>query len=490
MPDFSRLVRAFRTVKVRLTLWYALMLTLLLTLFGIFMVTEFSRVLFRDVDKNLETEARLISESLSTYLETLPKSAFAGNRIWSDSEARQTLENWESASLRLRKSPSMINIVRANHFGLLDNLTGWQHEIIFPNFERDSIFMEKGISYQIIHFQKKPVRLYYRRFYFPGLNSIIIQCGGSLEEARKALDRLSWILWIAVPGAVAAACVVGWFLVKRSLQPVDAMIGQARQITAAYLQTRLPRTQVRDELDRLAETLNEMMDRIEVSTRSVREFSSDVSHELKTPLAIIKGEIDLALRRTRSPEALTETLKTIGGEVDEMIRLVDDLMLLVRSDARQLKFEKRPVSLAGILTQVGERFKDRLAKKEIRFNLTLPEDIEILGDDVYLKRLFSNLLDNGIKFTPARGQIDITLSRKVGGAEIQVIDNGIGIEPDAQLKVFSRFYRTDQARSYEGAGLGLNIARTISDAHQGTLTLKSSPGTGTVITVFLPFPTL
>ena len=131
------------------------------------------------------------------------------------------------------------------------------------------------------------------------------------------------------------------------------MIREAHKITGANLQSRLPRTQVGDEIDRLAQTLNEMMDRIEISTKSIREFSSDVSHELKTPLAIIRGEIDLALRRSRSPETLTQTLQVIGGEVNEMIRLVDDLMLLVRSDARQLHFEKKVLSLESLLTQVS-----------------------------------------------------------------------------------------------------------------------------------------
>lgn len=479
-------MKVFRSVKVQLTLWYALILTILLVFFGFFMYTEFARVLHRDADKNLANESRAVAESIGTYVEALPASAITKNRILTDAEVEKVLQGWESSTRRIRRSPLMIRMVRDNKADVLDNLTGWQRDIIFPDFERDSAFMENGAAYQIIHFLRKPIRLYYRRFHLPRLGPVIIQCASSLEETRQALERLAWIIWLVVPGAVAAACVVGWFLVRRALQPVDGMIRDARQITAAYLQSRLPRTHVKDELDRLAETLNEMMDRIEVSTRSVREFSSDVGHELKTPLAIIKGEIDLALRRSRSADALSETLRTIGGEVDEMIRLVDDLMLLVRSDARQLKFEKKQISLVTVLNMIAERFKDRLSKKQISIQLRFEQDVEILGDEVYLKRLFSNLLDNAIKFTQADGKIEIHLKRTGNEAQVQVIDNGIGIEPEAQEKVFSRFYRTDQARSYDGAGLGLNIAKTITDAHNGSLTLQSSPGKGTTLTILFP----
>lgn len=473
--------RVFQSVKVRLTLWYALILTVLLALFGYLMYTEFSRVLYGDVDKNLESAARQLTESLTSYLAPLPlKEKPAGE------EAKKILADWEKANQRVRKSPVMIRVLLTDHSLLLDNLSRWQRDIIFPDFERDSFFMEHGTSYQVIHFQKRPVRMFYKRLQSPLLPDLILECATSLEEVGRAQQRLAFIIWIAVPAAVAASCVVGWFVIGRALHPVDSMIREARTITAANLQSRLPRTQAGDEIDRLAETLNEMMERIELSTRSIRDFSSDVSHELKTPLAIIKGEIEVALRRTRTTESLTETLKVIGGEVNEMIRLVDDLMLLVRSDAKQLKFEKKQLALASVLTNVADRFKERAAKKNIRFEAGLEQDADILGDEIYLKRLFSNLLDNAIKFTPEGGLVRVELIREKNRAVVRVADTGMGIELEMQAKVFSRFYRTDQARSHEGAGLGLNIAKTLSDAHNAAIVLFSQPGMGTTLTVSFP----
>ncbi len=478
-------MKVFRTVQFRLTLWYAVLLTFLLSFFGFFMHTEFERLLYRDVDLYLVGEATALESSLGRFLGHLPQPPRSEDPD-SVRFMQKTLLEWEAAHHQVRKTPLMVRLIKSDHTSLMGNLTRWQKEIIFPDFERDSIFMEKGESFQIIHFQKKPFRLFYKRLDYPDFPDMILQVGTSLAEANGALDRLTFIIWITIPAAALASCVVGLFLIRRSLEPVDLMIREARNITAAYLKSRLPRTQTGDEIDRLAETLNEMMDRIESSTRTVQDFSSNVSHEFKTPLAIIRGEIDLALRRARSPEALTETLRVIEGEVNELIRLVDDLMLLLRSDSKQLRYEKKKLSMSALLSQVAERFLDRAEKKKIRLSMEFRQEADVEGDDVYLKRLFSNLLDNAIKFTPEGGEISLSLSRRDGKALVEVRDTGIGIEPEMQSRVFTRFYRADQARSYEGSGLGLNIAKTIADIHQGTIELHSVPGKGTTLRVFLP----
>jgi heavy metal sensor kinase len=486
-----------RSVKFRLTLWYAFILATILSLFSFLMYAEFSRALYRDVDKNIFIEARGIEESLKDALKESPGRIAPESKIQTPISFRafppeahrrllRAIQKWEKSNHRISRSIFMVRLLGLNKEELLSNLKGWEREIIFPDFERDSFFMETGASFQTIHFLRRPIRLYYHLVQLNGRPAFIIQCGNSIHELKGTLERLAFIIWIFIPGGVFAACVAGWFLAKRSFRPLDSMIREAKQITAAYLKGRLPRTYAADELDRLAETLNEMMDRIESSTRAIQEFSSNVSHELKTPLAIIRGEIDLALRRSRSPEALVETLRVIEGEVNELIRLVDDLMLLVRSDAKQLRFEKKRISLLQLLDQVGHLFQERAQAKKIALSVSLPTDFQIEGDAVYLKRLFSNLIDNAIKFTQEGGNVAVNLMAKPNKAVVEVADNGIGIEPEMQNKVFSRFYRTDQARSQEGAGLGLNIAKAICEAHGGTLGIKSQVGRGTTVTVELP----
>ena len=491
---------SFRSVKFRLTVWYAVILTILLSVFAFLMHAELARVLYRDVDHNLALEARRLEEGLQIDLEPVFEKALlpevkrpAGPYDISSGRHRvvaQQLANWEKKSRSVERSALLVRIIGLNRRSVLSNLTGWQREIIFPDFERDSLFTETGKSFQTIHFRAKSIRLYYSLVRVRGRPFFIIQCGISTQEVKNTLERLAFLIWLSIPGTVGAACIAGWFLAKRSLSPIDHMIREARQITAAYLKGRLPRTHTLDELDRLAETLNEMLDRLESSTKAIQDFSSDISHELKTPLAIIRGEIDLALRRSRSPEAVLETLRVIESEVDELIRLVDDLLLLVRSDAKQLRFEKKEVSLGGILKQVVERYKERALAKKIDLTLRLDQDAPIQGDETYLKRLFSNLLDNAIKFTPEGGRVGVKLRATDQETVVEVFDTGMGIELEMQPKVFSRFYRTDQARSHEGAGLGLNIAKAIAEAHTGLISIQSQPQKGTIVTVRFLLSTL
>lgn len=488
----------FQSVKFRLTLWYALVLFVLLSAFSFFMHSELARVLYRDLDRRLAMEALEVEESLSGYLRTAigPENARgpADARFYSSDafKARvqpqliEVLNDWRRYGRSVDRSTLMIRIIGLDRKVLATNLKGWENEIIFPDYERDSVFMELGDSFQTIHFQRKPIRLYYHLVRHGRHPVFIIQCGTPAAELGMTLHRLAVIILVSIPGAVLASVAAGWILAKRSFKPFDLMTREAQQITAANLQMRLPRTHTGDEVDRLAQTLNEMLNRIESSTRAIQDFSSDISHELKTPLAIIRGEIDLALRRPRSVDALCETLRTIEGEVDELIRLVNDLLFLVKSDARQLELEKKEVFLDEVLGQILDRFQERAQQKKITLAGELESQAAVLGDALYLKRLFSNLIDNALKFTPEGGRVDVRLAREKDSAVTYVSDNGPGIEPEFQQKVFSRFYRTDQSRSMEGVGLGLNIAKTICDTHGGTLQLMSQLAKGTTIRVSLP----
>ncbi|MFA6600405.1 MAG: ATP-binding protein [Candidatus Omnitrophota bacterium] len=485
----------FRSVKFRLTIWYALILAVLLSIFALFMYSELSRALYRDADQKLKQEVLALSDSVQSYLDGIDLGARLAeesrshkNPFTISPEIRLKLSEvialWEKSTHRFSQSTVSMRFINLDESPLVSNLQGWESEILFPHYERDSLFMEVGESYQTIHFRKQPIRLYYDLVRYKSRPLFIIQAMLPIQEVARTLNRLALIIWVSIPVAVAAACFAGWFMAKRSFQPVDLMIREARQITAAYLKTRLPRTQAGDELDRLAETLNEMMDRIEASTRAVRDFSSDVSHELKTPLAIIKGEVELALRRSRSPEALVETLRVIGGEVEELILLVEDLMLLVKSDARQIRYEMGDVFLGEILAQTVQRFHERAQQKNITLTLKAGQEVVIRADPGYLKRLFSNLLDNALKFTPEFGRVTVELKPSDHrSAAVEVVDNGMGIDPAVLDKVFSRFYRADQARSHEGVGLGLNIAKAIADAHDAHIEITSKQGQGTTVRV-------
>ena len=486
-----------RSFKFRLTLGYAFMLTVFLAGFAFLMYTELSRALYRDVERSMYGEAQSIEEGITSSfqdpnvskLPALPKiekGTFAFSQEF-QSEVTKQIREWEKKQRRITRSLFLVRILGLNRSLIGSNLGGWERDILFPDYERDSVLMEKGDSYQTIHFQKIPIRLFYHVVHFRGRPFFIIQIAKPLYEIEKTLTRLGLIISVIIPLGAALACLAGWFLAKRFLSPVEQMIQQSRKITAAYLKSRLPRTHTQDELDRLAETLNEMIDRLEASTRAVQEFSSNVSHEFKTPLAIIRGEIDLALRRARSQEDLLRTIGVISEEVNGLIRLVDDLMLLVRNDAKQLILQKKNLALAPVLEQVFRLCQERARQAGIELVLEASVHAEVVGDEIYLKRLFTNLLDNAIKFTESTGKVTARIEMSgPGRVLVSVLDTGTGIDPHILEKLGTRFYRADQARSKEGAGLGLSIVKAICDAHQGTLRFESLLGRGT--RVFVEFP--
>lgn len=487
----------FRSFKSRLTLGYALMMTVFLAGFSFLMYAELSRALYRDVERNMRGEAQSVEEGIVAFFQERKDPEFlTPPRIEKGTLAfpvefqvkvSKVIREWEKKQRRVARSLFLVRMIGLDRSLIGSNLGGWERDILFPDYERDSVLMEKGDSYQTIHFEKNPIRLYYHLVRFQGRPFFIIQIAKPLYEIEKTLTRLGLIIAVIIPLGVALACFAGWFLAKRFLSPVDRMIQQARKITAAYLKSRLPRTFTQDELDRLAETLNEMIDRLEASTRAVQEFSSNVSHEFKTPLAIIRGEIDLALRRARSQEDLQRTIGVISEEVNGLIRLVDDLMFLVRSDAKQLSLQKKNLALNPILEQVLRLYRERAGQMRIKLLLEAPTDAWVFGDEIYLKRLFTNLLDNAIKFTESNGKVIVrTEMSGPNKVTVRVEDTGIGIGPETLEKLGTRFYRADQARSKEGAGLGLSIVKAICDAHEGMLRFESLPSQGTRVLVELP----
>jgi signal transduction histidine kinase len=336
-----------------------------------------------------------------------------------------------------------------------------------------------------------------------------------------ARQHFLWTLAALVPLALVLAGGGGWLLARRALRPVDQMTRTARRIEAEHLGERLDGAEVDDELGRLARTLNEMLARLEAAFAQVRRFSADASHELKTPLTVLKGEIEVALRNPRDPAEYQRVLGSVLEEVESMAHLVDDLLLLSRADAGALRWEKQAVEMDRLVEEVAKEGEILGRGKQVQVKIQGLEPLVIRGDGQRLKQLLRNLVDNGVKYTPPGGSVSLSLRQVAGqsGAprgypaigqsgdspnrqiaqlpncpavewlEISVSDTGVGIAPEAMPRVFERFYRVDPARSREtgGAGLGLCIAKTIAEAHGGSIGVESTPGSGSTFTVRLPF---
>jgi heavy metal sensor kinase len=290
------------------------------------------------------------------------------------------------------------------------------------------------------------------------------------------------------PLALALAGGGGWFLAHRALRPVDRMTQAARQIGASQLHARIELTGANDELDRLAETLNEMLTRLEAAFTEMRQFTADASHELQTPLTILRGEVEIALRAERSPEEYVRVMKSALEEIERISLLVEGLLLLARSDAGVLKMDLKPLDPMALVEDVLGRLGPLARARSVALSLGSMEPMEMRGDLVHLRRLLFNLVDNAIKYTPEGGTVRVSVERRGEWAMLAVEDTGIGVAHEEQHKVFQRFYRSAEARSGAegGSGLGLAIVKSIAEAHGGRAEVESAPGRGSTFKVYLP----
>jgi len=333
-----------------------------------------------------------------------------------------------------------------------------------------------------------PVRVLIQPVIKAGTVTNLVRVGMSLENMLKTRRRFLLIMAALLPLGLLLAGGGGWLLAHRALRPVDRMTRTARQISARQLDQRLQESGNDDELDRLAKTLNSMLDRLNATIDQMRQFSADASHELQTPLTILKGEMEVALRSPRSPAEYQHVLQSGLEEIDRINRLVEGLLMLARADAGVLRMDFQPVTLNDLLQEICEQMKTIADDRAIDLQLDMPTPVDVDGDREHLRRLLLNLIDNAIKYTPSGGSVKITLQPEKSGATVAVSDTGIGLSPAEQKQIFNRFHRSTEtrARNVKGVGLGLNIVHSIVAAHGGHIHVESAPGQGSTFAVCLP----
>lgn len=482
----------FRSLRFKLTLWYVLILGILLISFSSFLYFTLSKSLYRDVDQKLRSLAELIAaESVS------PLSNFG----FGDFE--QTL----GASMNLKPIGKFIQVLdESGRIGSKsDNLKNVQLPIslnALKNASNGLITYETNSS-----FKNAPLRIITFPVKEKNQTHKIIQVASSLEDVEDALNTLFIILVITVPLALMMASLGGQFLANKALKPVDHITQTARMITSKNLNQRMKPLKVKDEISRLIETFNEMISRLDQSFRQIKQFSSDASHELKTPLTILKGEVEVTLRKERSSGEYQQILRSNLEEINRMSQIVEDLLLLSKADTGELRLNKEKINLTEILNEVVAQMNILALDKKLHLQTSNhQEDIQIDGDALRMRELFINLIENGIKYTEEGGSIQITLSKETPSPDrdpstwgngdqakfvkIVVSDTGIGIAKEDQKKIFDRFFRVDKARSREqgGSGLGLSICKWIAEAHQGEINVESEMGKGSSFIVKLPLP--
>jgi two-component system, OmpR family, sensor kinase len=317
---------------------------------------------------------------------------------------------------------------------------------------------------------------------------LVVEVGGSHAAIDRSL-RTGALASLAINAAALTLLLIGsWIFSRRLLQPVDLMVQQLEEIDEARLSARVPETGAGHELGRLVAVLNRMLDRLERAFAAQTRFTSDVSHEIRSPLTALRGQIEVALRKDRGAPEYQQVLRESLEEVLRLQRLAEDLLSLARADAGALEVQRVPLELSDLLALSVARQGAAAAGKGVTVALHAGTSARVVGDPDLLGRLVENLLDNAIRHSAAGGAVEVTLGRTAGRATVAVRDAGEGIPAEHLPHVFERFYRVDRARARAtgGAGLGLAIAQQIALLHGGDLRVESAVGEGALFTVELP----
>jgi heavy metal sensor kinase len=469
----------FDSVRMRLTLWYVGVLSLILVSFSIAVYVFVERSLYDRMDAGLRSTIETVSAALE-------RQAAAGET------SREALEN---GLQQLRFPSHAIAILDAQGRLLAQKPVAANMPVRMPPFGTESVVSPRFYSLEErIPDTDDSCRGVVQRIQIPSQNiSFLVVVNQSLELLTDDLELLQDILYVAVPLSLVLAGFGGWFLARRSLAPVVAMSEQARRISAQNLDQRLPIANPRDELGRLAATLNELLARLSNSFVQQRQFMADASHELRTPLSAIRTASAVTLQQEdRERSEYREALTIVEQQARRLSRIVEDMFVLARADAGPPALQSTEFYLDELVAETARAAALLAGQKNLQLQVApLPETL-FRGDEGLLRQMLWNLLDNAIKHTPEGGRVRIALESRDRECVITVTDTGIGIPPEAQPHIFERFYRADPARSRAesanegGSGLGLPIARWIAEAHHGGLELQCSAETGSTFAAVLP----
>ena len=319
-------------------------------------------------------------------------------------------------------------------------------------------------------------------------NVLIAIAAEPLDGVEADLAAIRRAVFLALPLILALAGAGGYWFAARNLAPLDSMAAQASRISSNNLDARIDIGDAAQELTALEASFNELLGRIDLAFEGMRRFVADASHELRTPVAVIRGEADVALAKDRGVGEYRESLSIILDESRRLSVLVDSLLNLAHADAGRVKLQNRPFYWNDLLAECCRSMQSLAAARSINLSCRAASDIPFDGDEELLRRMTLNLLDNAIRYTPPGGRVTAELEAIGDGVLVRISDTGIGIPPEAAPHVFERFFRADKARTREngGFGLGLAIVKWIAESHRGAVELVSQPGAGSVFTVTLP----
>ena len=466
---FAAMTRLPHTLAFRLTLWYGLIYTLSAGVAFLFFYVLISNTLKSRLDSQL---AGKIAEFEAIY-------------------NLQGLEDVKSAALIESKAAGEKKIF----FRLLydsgvafssSNMSYWQAIGIDRNAVA-KLVKGRSLVYETLSIPGRSDRI--RIAYGSIGRGVVVQLGYSMETDTAFIAIFKRIFLITMSALAIIAVMVGWFMARRALSGVEAVTRTARQISETDLGKRVPVMDRHEEIDRLAVTFNQMLDRIEKLVTGIREMGDNIAHDLKSPVARIRGMAEMSLSGGDDDGEENTLAGSTIEECDRLLEMINTMLMISKTDAGAAQMQMEPVDMTQVVRECTSLFAPLAEDKGLTLTCDAEPGIWVNGDLRKLQRAMANLVDNAIKYTPAPGTVDIRAfpdKKDTERISVSVEDSGIGIDADALPKIFDRFFRCDQSRATSGSGLGLSLARAIADAHGGDINVVSEPGKGSRFTLSLP----
>ena len=465
---FLKKINSIRhTLAFRLTLWYA----------GIFMLTSCVAFLFfyflitsviRDrTDQDLLGEARTLSSIL---------------RLQGINAVRRQIV-FEAQAAGEKKIFFRLLSLDGQEFSS-SNMSYWR-DIGVAKAAIEQLIVENQPVFRTVNLpdRKHNIRVLYATV---GRN-IILQLGQSMENYTRFIEAFRKIFVTTMASLFVFAAIVGWFMARRALAGVEAVTRTARQISEGSLKERVPVKKYQDEIDQLALTFNQMLDRIQTLVTGIREMSDNIAHDLKSPITRIRGISEVSLTAGASEKEYESMAANTIEECDRLLDMINTMLVISRTEAGVNKLDAKKLDIGAVVRDACELFQAPAEDKDIRLICRAAGNFSISGDNRLIQRMIANLLDNAIKYTPAGGSVELTVDRaNSDGVAVSVKDSGIGISEEDRPRIFERFYRCDPSRSEAGIGLGLSFARAIARAHGGDIVVASEPNRGSTFTITLP----
>jgi heavy metal sensor kinase len=463
-----------RSIRFRLTAWYAGLLALLLLIFSVSTYIGLERHLASGLRESLTRRAIEMGPLLGNIVDD-------GTPQIAEIKSHYALES-DNGFLRISRPDEKVLYVS----GPTKDQSFDPRRVPFPK-PANSLRVDRA----------EPVAgggsLMISTFRVVGLNGspLLMEIGASDRHIRETLNQLLLVFALALPLCLSVAIAGGYALTRRALKPIGEITSKAERISSRNLNERLPTPKSGDEVARLSLSLNGMIERLENSFHYLNRFSADASHELRTPLTILRGELELIASRHDTPEDVRDTISTALEETDRLTKITESLLVVSRLDAGEMQMDCGHLDLAGLAGSTADQMRLLADDKNISLTCELNQPVDIEGDAPRLKQVIVNLLHNAIKFTPAGGSVTVSARTENGCAVLEISDTGPGIQADSITRIFERFYRADAARTRKsgGVGLGLAIARAICKSHGGDIRVESVEGEGSRFRVELPLVT-